>query len=427
LSKGNAMSDNNKLPPMQPVAMRKLLGLIAVYFLVESLCDPEGLIYQSVILFFDLSHWSESEVNSIFTMMSIPLLVRPLYGILCDSVPLFGYKRKTYLAGYMLLNMVGFAAIALFQTPLLVAGGLFVVAIGISGGATVASGVIAETGQKHGNATSLLNAQWFWINLGVLAFALAGGWLARSMSATSAYRIAALIAAVGPMFVIFAVWWLLDEPRTARIDLNGLKQSLKQLLEVLKSGAIWGTIGFIVLYNISPLMKLPLIYHVTGRFGFSQEFVGILLAVGGLGAMAGSFVLRHLATRLSLKQLLYLGVVLTVLGRLSYLLLGGSDSALVLWFINGLLSFLVMIPCLTLATMRCPKGLEAFAYGTMTCFFTLSRNVGSWFGGWLYGGGLYEPVFAGNLTALILVSAALGLLALPFISGLKLGDTPTQE
>ena len=48
----------------------------------------------------------------IFTVSSFPWLVKPLWGFVSDAVPLFGYRRKSYLALCGVLGTVGGVALA---------------------------------------------------------------------------------------------------------------------------------------------------------------------------------------------------------------------------------------------------------------------------------------------------------------------------
>jgi hypothetical protein len=47
---------------------------------------------------------SPAQMASISGMISLPWIVKPLWGIISDSIPLFGYRRKSYL---IILNIVG--------------------------------------------------------------------------------------------------------------------------------------------------------------------------------------------------------------------------------------------------------------------------------------------------------------------------------
>lgn len=55
----------------------------------------------------DELHLSPAEASLIFSASSIPWLIKPLWGFISDSVPLFGYRRKSYL---VLCGALGAAA-----------------------------------------------------------------------------------------------------------------------------------------------------------------------------------------------------------------------------------------------------------------------------------------------------------------------------
>lgn len=49
--------------------------------------------------------YDPAETQFISTLVSLPWIVKPFWGILTDTVPLFGYRRKSYL---MLFGLLGF-------------------------------------------------------------------------------------------------------------------------------------------------------------------------------------------------------------------------------------------------------------------------------------------------------------------------------
>jgi hypothetical protein len=399
-------------------AARNLSILIAVYFLVEALCQPDGLIYQSLASYLgEVLGWPSDWVTDFYSLMAVPLLARPLYGVLCDCVPLFGYRRKTWLAAFMLLNTIGFGSLAIVSSPILVCTALYVASVGVAAGSTLASAVIVESGNKHKNTGSLINQQWFWYNAGALAFAQAGGILAAHLSAKMGFHVAAVLVAGAPLFVMWASMRLYDEPRIeGGVNFKLLKQHAREVKDVLKTTSVWSAAAFIAVYNLSPLMSfnaVQLVDHLR-EMQYSETFIGLLLALGAVGAIVASFVYKHLEKRMTIKQLLLAGVYLTIISRISYVFIGSEVVNICIWFFNGMFSMLILIPCLRLAAARCPPGLEAFAYGLMTCSLTGSRILASTGGGWLF-----EHVFNHNLTLLCLLSAALAMVALPFAKRLK--------
>lgn len=403
-------------------AARNLSILVAVYFLVEALCQPDGFIYQSIAAYLhQVLNWDADAVTNFYSLMSVPLLARPIYGVLCDVVPLFGYRRKTWLAAFMLLNTIGFASLIFVASPILVCTALCVASVGVAAGSTLASAVIVENGNKHDNTGSLINQQWFWFNLGILVFAQAGGVLAAHISVKHGFHTAAIAAAVAPMLVMWASMRLLDEQRADHgINKGALKQALLHIKTLLGTRTIYVTFAFIAVYNLSPLMPIPLLFQLRSMH-ISENFIGLLLALSAVGSMAASYLYKKLEARLTLKQLLILGVMLGVVGKLLYLLLLNQWFAIPIWFFNGVFSMLILIPCLRLAALRCPTGLEAFTYGLLTCSLTGSRIVSNTAASWLY-----EHAFHSHLALLVLIGAVAAAVALPFAMRLKISEQKQQ-
>ena len=70
------------------------IPLLSVYFVQGAL----GLSRLATSYFYkDELHLSPAEMAAITGIVSIPWIIKPLYGFISDGLPLFGYKRKSYL------------------------------------------------------------------------------------------------------------------------------------------------------------------------------------------------------------------------------------------------------------------------------------------------------------------------------------------
>ena len=90
-------------------AVKRLLLFFAVVYVVEGVGQIGGLIAQP------LSYLSERgrtagppvQVTAYLAVFNFRWIIKPVYGVFSDFVPLFGYRRKTYLIG---ANVVAIAA-----------------------------------------------------------------------------------------------------------------------------------------------------------------------------------------------------------------------------------------------------------------------------------------------------------------------------
>ncbi len=83
----------------------------ALVYVVEGLGQTGGLIAQPLNYFLKQVYgWTPVQVTASLTVLNLPWIIKPVYGIVSDFVPLFGYRRKAYL---ILANAV--AVVGLFR------------------------------------------------------------------------------------------------------------------------------------------------------------------------------------------------------------------------------------------------------------------------------------------------------------------------
>ena len=83
-----------------------ILAIMAIYFVEGAL----GLArLAQTFLLKDELHLGPAELSAISGLLILPWTVKPLYGFLSDGLPLFGYRRRSYL---ILAGIVGFSSYA---------------------------------------------------------------------------------------------------------------------------------------------------------------------------------------------------------------------------------------------------------------------------------------------------------------------------
>ena len=70
----------------------------ALVYIVEGIGQTGGLIAQPLNYFLKQTYgWTPVQVTAYLTILNLPWIIKPVYGIVSDFLPLFGYRRKTYL------------------------------------------------------------------------------------------------------------------------------------------------------------------------------------------------------------------------------------------------------------------------------------------------------------------------------------------
>jgi BT1 family len=87
-------------------AVNRLLLFFALVYVVEGVGQIGGLIAQPLSFYLKEVHgWTALQVTAFLAVFNFPWIIKPVYGVLSDFVPIFGYRRKTYLIAANIIAM----------------------------------------------------------------------------------------------------------------------------------------------------------------------------------------------------------------------------------------------------------------------------------------------------------------------------------
>ena len=394
----------------------------ALVYVVEGIGQTGGLIAQPLNYFLKQTYgWTPVQVTAYLTVLNLPWIIKPVYGIVSDFLPLFGYRRKSYLVLANLMATGAYCWVAQITAPSEIIFALLLTAYGLAISSTICGAILVENGQKFGASDSFVNQQWLWFNIAAMASAFIGGQLVGRLTPSEALHGAAAIIAVVPLVVVFAGWFLIREP-VSHINFPEMKRTFMSLLAALTLRELWLIALFLFVYYLNPGLGTPLYYHMTDDLKFSQEYIGILGSINSAGWIAGAILYRRFLKGITAKALLNLSIGLGIIATVAFLLLWTEVLAAAINFLSGMASMIAFVATLSLAADYCPPRSEGFAFAALMSVtnFTaaLSENIGSFF---------YEHVFHRQLDPLILVSAGFTALAFAFVPFLRLGDKPLGQ
>jgi MFS family permease len=401
--------------------IRKLLLFFAIINLADGLGDANGLISQPLTYFLkEVYGWGPDTVTQYLAVLSIPWLIRPAYGLISDFLPLFGYRRKTYLVAANVLATCAYLWLIGMTSPAHIIVGLFVITFGMAVSSTICGALTVESGKGTGLSGTFLNHQWMWYSLAAAITALSGGLLAQYFAPTTAFHVAAMVVSFAPLAVSVGAWFLIEESKS-EVSFSQLKSGASAIRGTLVSRNFWVVALFIFLYDLHPAFYTPLYYHMTDVLHFRQDFIGLLHGVWYLGAIGGTIAYSWLEKRYSIVALLRIGVLSATAGTLSYLLLTGPVSALVVNLFAGIVSSAAGIASLTLATEYCQEGSEGFTYALWLSISTLAGQASSNFGS-----AFYVHAFSERLAPLLVAAAVFTIANLFCIHILRLTEKPSE-
>jgi MFS family permease len=419
---GLPVTSRTPVPLDESRQISRLMLFFGLVYVVEGIGQTGGLIAQPLNYYLKQTFgWTPVQVTAYLTILNLPWIIKPVYGIVSDFLPLFGYRRKAYL---VIANAAGVGAycwVTQITAPSELIFALLLTAYAMAISSTLCGAILVENGQRLGASDAFVNQQWLWFNIAALASGFIGGQLVERLSPGAALHAAAAIIAVAPLAVVFAGWFLIREPRS-HIDLSEMKKTFASLLAAFTLRELWFIGAFLFLYYLSPGLGTPLYYHMTDELKFSQEYIGILGSISSAGWIAGALLYRRFLKGITARTLLNLSILFGTLTTAAFLLLWDEATAAVINFFSGFAGMIAFVATLTLAADYCPQRAEGFAFAALMSITNfsgaLSDNIGSL---------LYEHLFNRHLYPLILVSAAFTALAFAFVPMLRLRDKRPGE
>jgi MFS family permease len=392
------------LHPFQtPDAQRLAILFAVVYF-------AQGMWYlpnQTLTIVLKERGLSAGQVANFFTITTVPWLIKPLYGLLSDFVPLFGLRRKSYLLlTSALAAAAGFALGAGAPHTYWWLAGLFtVMALGLAFTDVLVDALMVESGKPLGLTGAFQAVQWGAIYTASVLVGEVGGYLAERRSLGGSFVLASSFPAIS---LLMTVLFVREAP--ARADREAFRETMAAIRAAVAERDVWVVAGFILFWTFSPSFGPALLYYQTDVLRFSQQFIGHLGALGSIAAVAGAFIYAPLSRKVPLKRLINLSIGIGVVGTLAYLLYRDPWSAVAIDIVFGGVGMITQLAFLDLAAKSCPRHVEA-------TFFALLMSVfnGGTQGAQVVGGHLYDWL---GYTPLVLISSgatALAWLLVPLV------------
>lgn len=392
-----------------PEGLRRSMVLIGLGLFVSTLAQTQvlGRLPLQFLLKTRL-HRAPEAMAAFFSLASIPWDLKPVAGLLTDSVPLFGTRRR----GYLVLGAAAACGLWLMLgewsrtfAHALVLTVLLNVAIVMT--STVSGGLLVEQGQRYAATGRLSSLRLVVVNAALVLGGPLGGFLAeRGLLLTGGVAAAACFALVPATLV------LLREPPAPRPAERVLSNTGHQLGHLFRSGTLWSAAGMLFLVQLAPGFVTPLFYYQTNVLHFTPEFIGDLAMVSGILGLGGALVYGWVCRRLTLRRLLTLSIALNVVSTVLYLGYASRGSALVIEGAAGLMATLAQLPLFDLAARATPPGDEALGYSVMMSVWNLGAAVSDLAGSWLFD--RYHLGFK-NLVWLNAGTTALVLLVVPLL------------
>ena len=402
-----------KLATLKPFRESPEARRLAVIFAIVYFAQGMWYLPNLSITFFlkDTLSLNAAQTATFFSITVIPWLIKPVYGLISDFVPLFGQRRKSYLllsSGMtavmgLILTMMGtytYWGLAMFFT---------LMGLGLAFTDVLTDALMVENGQRLGLTGPFQAVQWAAISFASILVGIGGGWLAQQKLLSVTF----LIATVFPVITLAMALFMITEPRVAA-GARRFRGAWAAIRGAIGSRTLWIVAGFIFFYNFSPSFGPALVYYATDQLHFSKIFLGTLDSLSYTSGIIGTAVYFAFSKSFAFKHLIYFAVAAGVVATLAYLGYRSQLSAVLLSLLFGSVSMFIQLTFLDLAARACPKQAEATFFALLMSVYNGAVQVSQITGGWLY-----DQV---GFTRLIFVSAAFTALCALLVPLLKLEE-----
>ncbi|HEY9826795.1 MAG TPA: folate/biopterin family MFS transporter [Stenomitos sp.] len=399
----------------------ELIAILLVYFVQGIL----GLARLATSFFLkDELGLTPAEVAAMMGIVSLPWVIKPLFGFLSDSFPILGYRRRSYLLMSSFLGCGGWLYLALVSHSAPSA----TVAITLCSLSTAVSDVIVDSivverirGESSSDAGSLQSLCWATTAVGGLITAYLSGFLLEHLSIRTIF----CITATFPLLVLVTASLIQDAKVAMPKDFGIVKTQLQQIKAAMTQKRIWLPVLFIFLWQATPSSDSAFFFFTTNDLGFKPEFLGRVRLVTSFASLAGVWVFQRFLKTVPVRRIFgWSTLISSGLGMTTLILVTHANRAMGIddqWFSLGdslvltVMGQIAFMPVLILAAQLCPRGVEATMFAILMSICNLagilSHESGALLTHWM---GITETNFE-SLWVLVIVTNVATLLPLPLL------------
>ena len=371
-----------------------------------------------------------AQMAAIFGVISVPWCLKPIFGFISDSNPIFGYRRKPYmiLSAYVACFMwilLPFCPHDEFLLTLV----LTMSSAGMCFADVMADSLLVTAAKMESEENKGTIQSWSW------GMRFTGGLLAAATGAVAyeklGYAQVFLLNSMIPVAVAILACFIKEDTTFTHTD--WLKTG-KTLVGAIRQPGIYKPALFLFLICVTPGYGSTITFFYERELGFTPNEFGMLDVMGHIVSIIGIMIYKRYLREVSFPKIFGVALFLSFLLENTMLLLvfhvnrqmGIPDY--IFAFIERvtitLVGQFITMPMVVLGARLCPPGVEGSLYALLMSITNIGGVVSEEWGSLLTNMfGITGNNFS-NLWKLMLVCHAFDLI--PFL-GLKLLKTPESS
>ncbi|KAM1012737.1 hypothetical protein ACFX2C_042949 [Malus domestica] len=375
-----------------------VLGVVLVYGLSQGF---SGSYFKVVTDYYwkDVQKLQPSVVQLYIGLYYIPWLMKPVWGLLTDVFPVRGYRRRPY---FVLAGVIGtVSALTVAFSGNLAAVVALTWLIGVTAGVAIADVTIdaciaRNSIEIRSLASDLQSLCGFCSSAGALVGYSTSGFFVHHLGPQGALG----LLAIPPIFLTVLGFVIYEQRST---NLHSQRKRAVEEVGVAMSG-IYKTIKLPQVWKPSLYMYLSLALSINTQEGnfywytdpsagpaFSQEFVGMIYAVGAVASIVGVLIYHKTLKNYPFRNLVFFAQLLYAMSGLldlTFILrwnlaLGIPDYFFVIMeeCVFRIVTKIRWMPMIVLSTRLCPLGIEGTFFALLMCIDSLGSLSSKWGGG----------------------------------------------
>uniref|UniRef100_A0A0E0CGW8 Major facilitator superfamily (MFS) profile domain-containing protein n=1 Tax=Oryza meridionalis TaxID=40149 RepID=A0A0E0CGW8_9ORYZ len=373
-----------------------VLAVVAVYGACQGVGDAVGGVAAGYY-WKDVQRVQPSAAQFYQGFVSAPWVVKPVWGLLTDVVPVAGYRRRPY---FLLAGVIG--ASSMLTLSLHRKLGIMPAILALtaqSAGAAVADvtvdALVAQNSITHQPlAADMQSLCGFSSSVGALLGFSISGLLVHSMGSQGALGLLSI-----PSALVFLAGVLLKERRVTDFDYKQVHRKFYKAIQsmgaTLKCAEVWRPCVYMyVSLSLSLDIQAGMFYWYTDPIvgpGFSEEFIGLVYSIGSIGSLLGVLLYQISLKDYPFRGVLFWGQVLSSLaGMLDLIMVTRLNTrigipdyvfAVIDNSVSQMVGRLKWLPLLVLCSKLCPPGIEGTFYALLMSIQNAGLLMSGWWGG----------------------------------------------
>ena len=344
--------------------------------------------------------------------IKIAYIIKPIFGLITDLLPIYGYYRKIYLLIcaiiYLITWLIVIYKISNFY-PLIIC--IFIIHLTVSFTTVIGQVICIDESTKDKKSHGVMQLYFVVKNIGMLIASYLKGYLIHYYSIKTVYYVCAFNSIF--IFLSFILYYEkndIDENSEKYDEYKYLKANdnknenvnksvFKQIIDYFCEIKILIPLFFIILIVASPVYNEPIFYYYSNILKITPYEFGIGHIFGVISNVLILLFYKHFLSKYSFKILIIVFKILLFLSlQLNYILVNQLNKNYISNFYFYLiissttipLTIISSIPGIDLAAKLTPKKLE----GTIYAIFIGLINTGTIFG--IYSGSFLQKIFGIN-------------------------------